>query len=93
MQASIGYWSAIQRSACDGAIDVASPGLVAFTERLYFSASTYASLGLGDIAPLGDFRMLAVVEVLNGLVLIGWTISFTYLAMETFWSSPKTHSK
>ena len=56
-----------------------------FMERLYFSASTYASLGLGDIAPMGDVRMIAAAEVLNGLVLIGWTISFTYLAMEQFW--------
>jgi len=57
-----------------------------FIERLYFSASTYASLGLGDIAPEKDLRMLAAAEVLNGLVMIGWTVSFTYLAMEKFWS-------
>lgn len=59
-----------------------------FLERLYFSASTYASLGLGDIIPNKNLRMLASAEVLNGLVMIGWTISFTYLAMEKFWSKP-----
>lgn len=71
-----------------GNIDTAALTYESFIERLYFSASTYASLGLGDIAPTGDFRMLTSAEVLNGLVMIGWTISFTYLAMEKFWLLP-----
>lgn len=52
---------------------------------LYFSAVTYTSLGLGDLYPLGHFRLIAGVEALNGLLLIGWSASFTYLAMERFW--------
>jgi hypothetical protein len=43
-------------------------------------------LGLGDIAPLGPVRLLAGVEALNGLLMIAWTASFTYLSMEKFWS-------
>jgi hypothetical protein len=31
-------------------------------------------------------RLLAGAEALNGLVLIGWSASFTYIAMERFWS-------
>jgi len=54
---------------------------------LYFSAETYTSLGFGDITPMGSVRLLAGVEALNGLLLIGWTASFTYLAMERFWSA------
>ena len=30
-------------------------------------------------------RLVAGVESLNGLVLIGWSASFTYLTMEEFW--------
>ncbi len=71
-----------------GSITPAALSYESFTERLYFSASTYASLGLGDIAPEKDLRMLAGAEVLNGLVMIGWTISFTFLTMEKFWSNP-----
>jgi len=52
---------------------------------LYFSAETYTSLGFGDIVPLGPLRLLAGVETLNGLLLIGWSASFTYLSMEKFW--------
>lgn len=52
---------------------------------LYFSAETYTSLGYGDVVPRGPLRMLAGVEALNGLLLIGWSASFTYVAMERFW--------
>jgi len=59
------------------------------TKCLYFSAETYSSLGYGDIVPGGDLRLLAGVEVLNGLLLIGWSASYTYIAMERFWSDPR----
>lgn len=52
---------------------------------LYFSAETCTSLGLGDVTPLGPVRLLAGVEALNGLLLIGWSASFTDLSMERFW--------
>jgi len=51
----------------------------------YFSASTYTTLGMGDITPTGAVRSVAAVQSLVGLVLIGWSTSFTYLAMREFW--------
>ncbi len=71
-----------------GSISPAALTYESFIERLYYSASVYTSLGLGDITPGRDLRMLTSAEVLNGLVMIGWTVSFTYLAMEKFWSLP-----
>ena len=55
------------------------------TLSLYFSAETYTSLGYGDVVPGGDLRLLACMEALNGLLLIGWSASYTYIAMERFW--------
>ena len=52
---------------------------------IYFSAETYTSLGYGDIVPGGVLRLLAGVEALNGLLLIGWSASYTYITMERFW--------
>lgn len=52
---------------------------------IYFSAETYTSLGYGDVVPGGAVRLLAGVEALNGLLLIGWSASYTYIAMERFW--------
>ncbi len=54
---------------------------------LYFSAETYTSLGYGDVVPGGALRLLAGVEALNGLLLIGWSASYTYIAMERFWTN------
>ncbi len=55
------------------------------TTCLYFSAETYTSLGFGDIVPAGPIRLLAGVETLTGLLLIGWSASYSYLSMERFW--------
>jgi len=51
----------------------------------YFSAETYTSLGFGDIYPVGPLRIVCGTEALNGLLLIGWSASFTYVFMEHFW--------
>ena len=56
-----------------------------FINCLYFSAETYTSLGFGDLVPFGPVRLVAGTETLNGLLLIGWTASYTYIAMERFW--------
>ncbi len=45
----------------------------------YFSIETYTSLGLGDIYPTGELRMLAGFEVLTGLMMIGWSASFVFV--------------
>ena len=37
---------------------------------VYFSFTTFTTLGFGDIAPLGDIRYLTGIESLTGLVLI-----------------------
>ena len=55
---------------------------------LYFSAETFSSLGFGDLIPNGPIRLLAGTEALNGLLLIGWSASYAYLAMERFWGLP-----
>jgi hypothetical protein len=54
-------------------------------DYFYFSITTYTTLGVGDLHPRGPLRLIAGVESLNGLVLIGWSASFTYLAMGQLW--------
>lgn len=53
---------------------------------IYFSTETYTSLGFGDVIPGGPLRLLAGTEALNGLLLIGWSASYTYIAMERYWN-------
>ncbi len=52
---------------------------------VYFSFTTYTTLGTGDIEPIGDLRYLTGLESLTGLVLITWTASFLYLEMTRYW--------
>jgi hypothetical protein len=64
---------------------LAGPAELSLMNCLYFSAETFTSLGFGDVTPVGPIRLLAGLEALNGLLLIGWSASFTYIAMERFW--------
>lgn len=56
-----------------------------FTDCVYFSFSTYTSLGMGDIVPVGHIRFLAGLESLTGLALITWSASFMFIEMRKFW--------
>jgi hypothetical protein len=70
-----------------GAGTLGDPGRLSFSRCIYFSGETYTSLGYGDVVPDGALRLLAGMEALNGLLLIGWTASYTYIAMQRFWDN------
>ncbi len=55
-------------------------------DYFYFSATTYTTLGIGDIYAQGPMRIVAAIESLTGLVMISWSATFTYLHMERFWT-------
>ena len=71
-----------------GAGSLSGIGSSSLENCLYFSAETFSSLGFGDLIPNGPIRLLAGTEALNGLLLIGWSASYAYLAMERFWVLP-----
>jgi hypothetical protein len=52
---------------------------------VYFSFTTFTTLGFGDISPRGSIRYLTGIESLTGLVLITWTASFLYHEMRQYW--------
>ncbi|MGE0753313.1 MAG: potassium channel family protein [Variibacter sp.] len=76
------YWLLAIQWQLGGFVGVPVEG---FFDCLYFSVTTYTSLGFGDYAPFSHIRLIAGVEALNGLLLIGWSASFTYLAMQRYW--------
>ncbi len=55
-------------------------------DAIYFSFTTYTTLGFGDIEPLGTLRYLVGIEALVGLILITWTASFLYIEMQKYWN-------
>ena len=54
---------------------------------VYFSFTTFTTLGFGDIQPIGHLRYLTGIESLTGLVLITWTASFLFVEMQRYWDS------
>jgi hypothetical protein len=66
-----------------GSISGAHPAGV--LDAVYLSATTYSTLGFGDLAPVGPVRFLTGTESLSGFILITWSASFLYLEMEQFW--------
>jgi hypothetical protein len=57
---------------------------------LYISTVDYTSLGDNNIRPIGAIRALAATETLIGMLMLGWSASFTYLKMEQIWKGPRS---
>lgn len=57
-----------------------------FIDLIYFSGTTYTTVGYGDILVTGNGRIVTVIEGVMGLVLIAWTASFTYYEMNRKWA-------
>lgn len=82
----VGYWvghDILQIGTFEG---IRGQFIIQPKDYLYFSAETYTSLGIGDAYPVGDLRLIASIESLVGLLLIGWSTSFTYIAMTKYWN-------
>lgn len=45
---------------------------------LYFSTTTFTTVGYGDIYLDKDWRLLSSIESLNGFLLFGWSAAFIY---------------
>ncbi|MNM88825.1 Ion channel [compost metagenome] len=58
-----------------------------FMDCVYFSFTTYTTIGFGDIAPSGDLKYLTGLQALTGLVMITWTASFLFLEMQKYWKA------
>lgn len=59
-----------------------------FWDCVYFSYTTFSTLGFGDIEPHGLVRFLTGIESLTGLVLITWSASFLFIKMQKYWHEP-----
>jgi hypothetical protein len=56
-----------------------------YLDYFYFSLTSYTTLGVGDLYPTGPIRLVVGAEALNGFVLIGWSASYTFIAMQRLW--------
>ena len=52
---------------------------------VYFSFTTFTTVGYGDVEPFGILRFPTGIEALSGLVLITWSASFLFVEMQRYW--------
>lgn len=49
-------------------------------DALYFSTTTFATIGYGDLVLEYDWRLLGALEGVNGFLLIGWSTAYLVAA-------------
>ncbi|MBL9010130.1 MAG: two pore domain potassium channel family protein [Alphaproteobacteria bacterium] len=47
-----------------------------FSTALYFSTTTFTTIGYGDVVLDGDWRLFGAIEAAVGLILFGWSTAF-----------------
>lgn len=55
---------------------------------VYFSAVTYATIGYGDVVPPPDWRLLAGMEGLVGILMCGWSGGFFFATVSRMYPAP-----
>ncbi len=50
--------------------------LGSFEGALYFSTSTYTTIGYGDVVLPRGWRVFGAIEGANGIILLGWSTAF-----------------
>lgn len=49
-----------------------------FEEALYFSTTSFTTIGFGDVVLDRKWRLLGAIEGANGLILFGWSTAFLF---------------
>lgn len=58
---------------------------------LYFSTTTFTTVGYGDIVLSEQWRLFSSVESANGFLLFGWSTAFIFEVMRIVWE-PVPHA-
>lgn len=85
---AFGYWMCDHWLGLGGLTGASSSSPFAY---IYFSLETFTTQNLGDLQPLGASRLVASLEPLVGLILIGWSTSFTFVVMRRDWADDDRH--
>jgi Ion channel len=59
---------------------IAIGALPSIESALYFSTTTFSTIGYGDVVLSSDWRLLGSLEGISGLLLIGWSTAYLVAA-------------
>jgi len=68
-------------------------GLADFSEAAYFSIVTFTTLGYGDVTLGPDWRLLAGIEAMVGIILIGMSTALIFAIFQSMWRVMHEHPK
>ncbi|MFO7684450.1 MAG: potassium channel family protein [Desulfobacterales bacterium] len=71
-----------------GAAYQAFDAIDGFEKAIYFSAVTFTTLGYGDVVLDGSRRLLSSLEVINGIIMFGWSTAIVIAALQSVYFSP-----
>ena len=55
--------------------------LRSWESALYFSTSSYTTVGYGDLVLSEEWRLLGSKEAINGMILFGWSTAFIFVGV------------
>src|SRR6476660_9872119 len=60
-------------------------------QALFLSISAYSSVGFASLDLHSPWRIVAGIEALNGMLLIGWSTAFLFQNLERIMTSDRAH--
>lgn len=63
--------------------------LSSFSESVYFSLITFTTIGYGDVVIDSDWRILAGLEAINGIILVGWSTAMVFSFLQIIYKNGK----
>ncbi len=65
--------------------------LPTFESALYFSTSSFTTVGFGDVYLDEDWRLLSSFEAANGFILFGWSTAFIFEIISKLYKEDRIH--
>ena len=59
-----------------------------FKTALYFSTSSFTTVGYGDLTLSEEWRLLGSLEAANGMILFGWSTAFIFTVIHRIYEHP-----
>lgn len=67
--------------------------LTTIEDALYFTTSTFTTVGYGDVVLGKDWRLLAATTSINGMILFGWSTAFIFEIMAKLYQGGRLYGK
>lgn len=64
----------------------AAGAISSFEEALYFSTTSFTTIGYGDVVLTREWRLLSSFEGANGMIIFGWTTALVIAVIQRFYS-------